>query len=121
MKVIYILLGFVFLALGIVGIVLPVLPTVPFLLLTVFFFAKGSERLHHWFLRTNIYQKYLKTFQEQGAMTRKIKRRILAFSTVMLMVGFIFTPVLWAKVVIILVLMAKYYFFLFKIKNLDEL
>lgn len=120
MKALYIVLGFVFLVLGIVGVVVPILPTVPFLLLTLFFFAKGSDRLHQWFLQTTIYQKHLKTFQEQRAMSKKSKFWILGFVTIMLTIGFIFTPVIWAKVLIVALLLVKYWFFFFKIKNLDE-
>ena len=65
MKIIYIILGFLSLALGIIGIFLPILPTTPFLLLTLFFFAKGSKRLEQWFLGTSIYQKHLKSFNEK--------------------------------------------------------
>lgn len=118
MKVLYLILGFLSLALGIVGIALPILPTVPFLLLTVFFFAKGSDRVHTWFLQTSIYQKHLKTFQEQGAMTKKSKIMILGLVTIMLIAGIIFTPVMWAKVLIAVLLCVKYWFFFFKIKTI---
>ncbi len=120
MKTIYILLGFFFLILGIIGIVLPILPTVPFLLLTLFFFTKGSDRLHQWFLQTNIYQNHLKAFHERKALTKKSKCWILLLSTTMLTIGFIFTPIVWAKMLIVSVLLIKYWFFFFKIKNLDE-
>lgn len=118
MRLLYILLGFLFLALGIVGIFLPLLPTVPFLLVTLYFFAKGSPRLHAWFMQTNIYKKHLKTFKEQGAMSKKTKFWILLFATIMLIAGAIFTPPIWAKVLIITVLIVKYWFFFFKIKTL---
>lgn len=119
MKAVYLMLGFIFLALGIVGIALPILPTVPFLLLTVFFFAKGSDRVHNWFLQTSIYQKHLKAFQEQGAMTKKSKILILTFVTIMLVAGFIFTPVMWAKILIVAILAIKYWFFFFRIKTIE--
>jgi uncharacterized membrane protein YbaN (DUF454 family) len=48
----WIALGCVCLGLGTVGIVLPILPTVPFYMATVFCFAKGSERLHDWLVGT---------------------------------------------------------------------
>ena len=44
------------------GIVLPILPTVPFYLLTAFCFANSSERLHNWFLHTTVYKKYIGSY-----------------------------------------------------------
>ncbi|WP_109079313.1 YbaN family protein [Aggregatibacter kilianii] len=120
MKYFYIGLGFVFLALGIVGIVVPILPTTPFLLLTLFFFAKGSERLHNWFVSTKIYQAHLKDFHQHRALTKKAKIYILTLSTSMLMLGFYFTPSIIGKSVIIAVLLIKYWFFFFWIKTLEE-
>lgn len=54
-RLFFLILGCVCLALGCVGIVLPVLPTVPFFLATVFCFANSSEKLHTWFLGTELY------------------------------------------------------------------
>ncbi len=48
MKVVALLLAYMFLGLAVIGIFLPGLPTVPFLLLAAWFSAKGSERLHNW-------------------------------------------------------------------------
>ena len=59
MKIIYVILGFVSMGLGIAGSFLPGLPTVPFLLLASFFFARGSERFHRWFTQTKIYKNSL--------------------------------------------------------------
>lgn len=120
MKYFYIGLGFLFLIIGLIGIVLPILPTTPFLLLTVFFFAKGSERVHNWFVGTKIYQNHLKDFHEQRALTKKTKMAILTFSTTMLLIGFYFTPNIIGKSLIIAVLLIKYWFFFFWIKTLEE-
>lgn len=51
-KILYILIGCISLGLGIIGVILPILPTVPFMLLAAFCFAKSSERLDGWFKNT---------------------------------------------------------------------
>lgn len=64
MKIIYVILGFVSMGLGIAGSFLPGLPTVPFLLLASFFFARDSEKFHRWFTQTKIYKNYLEDFEK---------------------------------------------------------
>ena len=59
-KLLWIVLGFVCLGLGTVGVVFPVLPTVPFYMSTLFCFAKSSQKLHDWFQGTGLYQKHLR-------------------------------------------------------------
>ena len=72
-RLFFLILGCVCLALGCVGIVLPVLPTVPFFLATVFCFANSSEKLHTWFLGTELYQKHLDSFVKKKGMTAQTK------------------------------------------------
>ena len=62
-----------FLALAIVGVVLPGVPTVPFLLLAAWFSAKGSDRLHRWLLAHPRFGKMLADWQTQGAVSRRSK------------------------------------------------
>ena len=54
--------------LGTVGVILPILPAVPFYMATVFCFAKSSRRLHQWFLGTPLYQRHLESFVERGSI-----------------------------------------------------
>lgn len=70
-RLIYLLLGCLCLGIGCVGIVLPILPTVPFFLVTVFCFANSSPKLHDWFVETKMYKKHLESFVQKKGMTVK--------------------------------------------------
>lgn len=85
-KMLWIMLGCVSLGLGAVGAVLPVLPSVPLLLLAAFCFARSSRRLHQWFMGTELYRNHLESFAKGQGMTRRTKLRIML--TVTLLMGF---------------------------------
>jgi len=72
-KRILVIIGTFFLALGIIGIVIPVLPTTPFLLLTAGCYAKGSGRLHKWLLGNRFFGRYLQNYLERKSIPVKIK------------------------------------------------
>lgn len=65
--------GLVALGLGAVGVVLPLLPTVPFLLLAAFCFARSSERLHQWLLGHHTFGPPIRDWEERGAIGRRAK------------------------------------------------
>ena len=67
------ILAYFFLALAIVGILLPGLPTVPFLLLTAWFAARGSDRLHSWLYSHPHLGKLLIDWEQQRAVSRTSK------------------------------------------------
>lgn len=117
-KYFYITLGFIALGLGLIGVILPILPTTPFLLLTSFCFAKGSERFHVWFTNTNIYKKHLESFVKERAMTLKQKVVLLSFVNFMLAFPLILVDVLPMRITIIVLIIIKLYYFIFKVKTI---
>ncbi|MBQ8603652.1 MAG: YbaN family protein [Oscillospiraceae bacterium] len=88
-KSVFVVVGCISLALGTLGIVLPLLPTVPLYLLTAYCFARSSERLHTWFINTDLYKNNLESYVKGEGMTVKTKVRIMATVTAMMSVGFI--------------------------------
>ena len=120
MKVVLIILGFISMGIGIVGIVTPILPTTPFLLLASFFIAKGSKRFHDWFISTKIYKKYLESFVQSKAMTLKNKFTILFPVSCMLIITFIFANNLYARLVLVILFIGKYLYFFTQIRTIAK-
>ena len=90
MKIIYLAAGLLALALGAVGVALPILPSTPFLLIAAFCFARSSQRLNTWFKGTKLYKKNLETFVRGQGMTRATKLRIITSVTVIMAIAFFF-------------------------------
>ena len=116
----FILLGFIALGLGTIGIILPALPTTPFFLLTCFCFAKGSIRFHDWFLNTRLYKKHLEAYIKTRAMSLKMKLRLCIPASILMIVSFIFAPSLIVRVIILCALIFMVCYFTFRIKTLPE-
>ena len=100
-KGINICIGLVAFALGAIGVILPILPTTPFLLLASFCFAKGSERFNTWFISTKVYKKHLESFVKERAMTLKQKVILLAFADTMIAIPLITVDVLPMRITLI--------------------
>ena len=88
-KYLYMIFGCIGLILGIIGAVLPLLPAFPFLLLAAFCFARSSEKVHQWFINTNLYKKNLESYLQGKGMTKATKIRIMITVTILMTIGFI--------------------------------
>lgn len=120
MKYVFLIIGFISLALGLLGIPLVVLPTTPFLLLSAVCFAKSSDRISTWFKNTKIYKQYVGSYIEKKGMDNKQKAKILAFVTVLFSIGMFFTKSLHLRIFMGVILLAHYYFFLLHVKTLKS-
>lgn len=118
-KLVFTILGFLTFGLAAVGCVVPILPTVPFLLISSFCFMQTSERINKWFQSTKIYKKHVIPFKEQKGMTLKTKLMIILPVYAVLITLFIWKDILAMRVVIALVLITKTIVFI-KIKTIKR-
>ena len=122
-RITFVVLGCVSLALAVIGVVLPILPTVPFLALAAFCFAKSSDQLNNWLINTKFYQNNLADFKAGKGMTVKTKVRILATVTLVMAIGLIamlMKGVIVGSIILSVVWLGHIYYFGFKVKTLEE-
>lgn len=111
-KIFWAVLGFICTGLGAVGAVLPILPTVPFLLAAVFCFARSSERLHKWFVGTKLYRNNLEGFVKNRSMTKKVKCKIIGTVSILMLFGFLMMKqVPAARIVLVVVWLGHLIYF----------
>lgn len=116
-KLLWLMIGIVSMILGAIGVVLPVLPTTPFLLLASFCFAKGSDRFHKWFIGTKLYKKHLESFVTSRSMTLKTKLCILLPASAMLILAMLAMSNIYGRVFIVFLIIFKYIYFFTRIET----
>lgn len=96
-RILFLVLAGLSCALGLVGVVVPVLPTTPFLLLATFLFARSSPRAHKWLTSTKAYAAYVVPFKQAGGIPLRAKVRILliSFSVMGISACLVRRPIVW--------------------------
>ena len=115
-KILYIMIGCISLGLGIIGVILPILPTVPFVLLAAFCFARSSERLDGWFKNTKLYREN----NIKSGMTKQAKVRIMCLVTLLMSIGFIMMglkDIVVGNIVLLIVWIFHMVYFTFGVKT----
>lgn len=115
-KILYILIGCISLGLGIIGVILPILPTVPFMLLAAFCFARSSERLDGWFKNTKLYREN----NIKNGMTKQAKIRIMCSVTLLMSIGFIMMGlkgIVVGNVILLIVWIFHMAYFTFRVRT----
>lgn len=120
MKSILALLGLISLGLGIVGAFLPLLPTVPFVLLSAFLFARSSDRLHNWLITHKIFGQLIRDYHEERGIT--IQGKVAAISMMwisnIISIVFIINNILWLQILMsIITLSVTIYILQYKTKR----
>lgn len=107
---VFISLGTFFLILGLIGVVIPILPTTPFIMLTCFFYVNSSPKLHNKIINSQFYYKYAKNFIEHRELSLKRKLIIVTFAYTMLLVPLFVLSGPWKLFIIFMYLLIAYYF-----------
>ena len=108
MKILFIIFGIISFILGAIGVVLPILPTTPFLLLSAFLFSKSSDRFHEYLIQTKLYQKYNNEMVIERKTTKKKRNQSL------------FTPVWIGKICLLMVMSIHHFIMLKKVEIINE-
>ncbi|TNH92129.1 YbaN family protein [Aeromonas sobria] len=97
-------LGWLAFATGIVGIVLPLLPTTPFMLLAAALFARSSPRFHRWLLTHRWFGPPIVDWQQYRGIRRHARRRAIIFILLTFSVSLAVVPLLWAKGLLVVIM-----------------
>ncbi len=103
-RLLWTIAGTLFLGLGIIGIVLPILPTTPFLLLAAACYLRGSERMHNWLINHRWFGEFIKNYQEGRGIPIKAKITAIAFLWVTISISaFFFITWTWLRIILFVI------------------
>jgi uncharacterized protein len=91
----WLLLAYLCLALAVLGVLLPVLPTTPFVLVAAWAAARGSRRLHDWLQAHRLFGPMIRDWQREGAVSRRAKQVALISMLVCALIMLRVSPSLW--------------------------
>lgn len=119
-NIVLISIGLLFTGIGMIGVVIPVLPTTPFLILASICFMRSSEKFDKWLRATKLYRDYAEDYVRDRSMTFKRKAKIMFIADMMLLFPLLKLDKIYLKLFIVLVIILKYWFFIFKIRTKKE-
>jgi uncharacterized membrane protein YbaN (DUF454 family) len=101
-RILLMVMGTLFVALGVVGMVIPVLPTTPFLLLAAVCYARSSKRFYNWLMTNRWFGEYIRNYREGRGIT--LRHKLLALSllwlTIIYSAGFV-VSLWWVKLILL--------------------
>jgi uncharacterized membrane protein YbaN (DUF454 family) len=113
MRLVFLCFGWLFVALGVIGAFLPILPTTPFLLLAVACFTRSSPRLEAWLMNHPTFGPPLRNWRQRGAISKRAKMSAIALMSVSYAIFWFGTsPPLWRAALVAAVMIAPAIFML---------
>lgn len=122
-KTIYIIIGIISLTIGAIAAAIPLLPSFPFLLISALCFAQSSEKIHTWFLNTNLYKKNLESYLKKEGMTIHAKIRVISFITISMGIGCYFlirSQIIVGIIILVIVWLSHLIYFIFFVKTIKS-
>lgn len=99
--------GTISLGLGTIGVVLPLLPTTPFLLLTAACYLRSSERLYNWLMNHRIYGTFLHNYLEHKAIALNVKIGSISLLWITIAISAVlFVSITWVRALLFLIALA---------------
>lgn len=103
-KIIFNILGFFFVGLGIIGIFIPLLPTTIFLIISAYFFAKSSPKYYNWLITNKYFGKFIKDYREGKGVPLKAKTISITILWVTILYSVIYiVNALWLQILLIFI------------------
>ncbi|MFS2222491.1 DUF454 family protein [Pantoea sp. B65] len=103
-RILLLVIGWLAIALGTLGIILPLLPTTPFILLAAWCFARSSPRFHHWLLYRSWFGGYIRHWQQHRALPPKAKARAILLIVITFAVSLWLVKILWLRILLVCML-----------------
>lgn len=103
-RTLFLVAGTITLTLGAIGIVLPILPTTPFLLLALACYCRSSERMTHWMLNNKYFGKYIRNYREGKGIPLKTKLFAITVLWITIVYSALFIIPLWIAQIILFVI-----------------
>ncbi|MCL4142794.1 UNVERIFIED_CONTAM: hypothetical protein GTU68_039470 [Idotea baltica] len=88
--------------LGVIGIVLPLLPTTPFILLAAGCFAKSSPKFHHWLISHRFFGPLINSYQGDRCIPKDVKIKAIIFIWITLSISIFLLEIFWLRIIIFL-------------------
>lgn len=102
-KSLFLAAGFLCVGLGILGIILPVVPTTPFLLLAAACYARSSERFYVWLLTNRIFGSYIRDWRDNRGISMPLKIWIIFILATTMGASIYFVPLVPVRIVLALI------------------
>lgn len=113
------ILGLVSLFAGLLGIILPLVPTVPFVLLSAYCFARSSSRLNVWLHNHPWFADALSQWEQQGALKKSLKLKAVVMTVCSFLISILLVPVFWIKVMLIIMCISLL-IYLYRLPVIDD-